>query len=535
MSLQRPLSRVVPFDTAQVCAPILPADCPYRLVGDNYEHFVPLEDEFAVMYCDTGRGAVSPVLLGLVTVLQMLEGLPDREAARCVVMRLDWRYALHLPMDYRGFDFTILSDYRMRLLKHGKERLIFDHLVKRCIELGLIKRRGKVRTDATHILGVVERLQQVELVTESLRMALADLEHVVPEWAQSTLPVAFRDLYRQPLNTYGMGKDEVHKQLLQAGKDGFWLLKQIEQSAPEKARGLQAVAILRTVLGQQFPGGPEKPPARRRPTGSEVIESPHEPEARFATKRGVAFVGFKIQVSETHDEGLPRLIVDLEPTSALLNDSPALAVIQSRLRERGIRPKEHQLDQAYMSGENMARSAEQGTELLGIPPADTQGPLGFRQVDFEIDEELQQAKCPAGQTSVVWSERAAPEGSPCEVYVRFSAQGCKTCPHFGVCTTSKQGRSLTLHPYRHLLAKRRQEAETKEFQERLHPRAGCEGTISELVRAHGARHARYRGALKQRVQYYFTAVAANLKRLARWLAKSTRTARLTPGGATRAA
>ncbi len=518
MSLQRPLCRFVPDDTAQLCQPLMQAGSPYRLIGDSYDEFVPYEDKFAVMYKDTGRGAVSPVLLSLVTVLQMLENVADRTAADYVVMRLDWKYALHLPLSYAGFHFSVLSDFRQRLMEHGKERLVFDYLVEQCLKLGFIKHRGKVRTDSTHILAVVERLQQVDLVTESLRIALKASHEAGPVWVERTLPAVFREQYQQPLNTYGMGDDETKRQLLQAGRDGFWFLGQIDQSAPKEVRKLAAVATLRAVLSQQFPGGPDAPPAQRRPTGSEVIESPHEPEARFATKRGQSHIGYKMQVTETYDDALPHMIVDMEPTSALANDSPELPNIQDRLQERQIVPSEQQTDQAYMSGENMARSAKQGIELMGVPLADTQGPAGFRQADFEIDEAAQQARCPAGQASVVWSERPTDEGVPAQIYVRFSAQACQACPHFGVCTTSVQGRSLTLHPYRHLLMERRAEAETEAFKERLHPRAGSEGTISELVRAHGMRQARYRGASKQRLQAYFTAAAANLKRLARFLA-----------------
>lgn len=519
MSLQRPLCRTVAPEIASVCQPILSLDSPFRLIGDGYAEFVPFEDEFAVMYEDTGRGAVSPVLLSLVTVLQMLEKVPDRTAAQFVIFRLDWKYALHLPLDYAGFDFSVLSDFRQRLLAHGKERFVFDHLVQQFLKLGFIKRRSKVRTDSTHIVGVVERLQQVDLVTESLRVALEAAHKEAPSWVERTLPVVFCEQYQRPLNTYGMGDDETHQQLVQAGRDSFWFLGQVEQSAPQGVRELAAVATLRTVLSQQFPGGPDAPPARRRPTGSEVIESPHEPDARFATKRGQSHIGYKMQVTETYDEGLPHLIADMEATNALANDSPELQNIQDRLQERGIEPCEQQVDQAYMSGENLARSAEQGIELLGMPLEDTQGPQGFRQADFVIDEAAKKVQCPAGQTSVVWTERAAGEGAPPQILVRFSAQACQACPHFGVCTKSSQGRSLTLHPHRHLLAERRAQAKTEAFKKRLHPRAGSEGTISELVRAHGMRRARYRGVSKQRLQGYFTAAAVNLKRLARFLAR----------------
>jgi hypothetical protein len=275
---------------------------------------------------------------------------------------------------------------------------------------------------------------------------------------------------------------------------------------------------LRTVLEQQFPKGPGALPAARRPTGADVIESPHEPEARFSAKRGKSWLGYKVQVTETCDADAPHLIVDIEATAALANDAPQLPAIQQRLQERDMLPAEQQVDQGYMSGEHLVGSAARGINLLGVPLADTQGPPGFRQTDFQIDMPGRQATCPAEQHSHVWSEQPAPAGGPPRILIRFAAATCRSCPFFGQCTKSTQGRSLSLHPYRAALLARRAEAQTAAFRNRLHLRAGIEGTLSELIRAHGLRHARYRTLGKQALQVYFTAIAANLKRLAQWWA-----------------
>lgn len=328
MSLQWELAREVPADTAEVVEPLLKPDNVYRQIGERFDELLPEESEFACLYQDTGRGAISPLLLALVTVFQMLEKLPDRTAAQYVVSRLDWKYALHLPLSYAGFHYSDLCAFRERLLEHGQERLLFDLFLKRLVELGLIKPRGKMRTDSTHVLGVVERLSQLELVQESLRVALEAIAAVASEWVEGHVPEAFLEAYESRVNEYGLSQAKVQARLRQVGRDGFWLLAQMEQSAPAQALELEEVANLRRVLGEQFPGGPGSPPAKKRPTG-DVIESPHEPEARRGVKRGQAWTGYKVQVTETCDEDTPRLIVDLEPTSALEGDSPQVAAIQA--------------------------------------------------------------------------------------------------------------------------------------------------------------------------------------------------------------
>lgn len=516
MSLQWKLSQEVPFDTAAIGRAVLPEDNMYRQIGDHSGVLWPDQDQFAPMYCETGRGAIAPLLMSWVTVFQMLEKVPDRVAAEMVATRIDWKYALHLPLTYPGFHFTDLYAFRMRLLEHEQERLIFEQILEKLKEAGLIKRRGKMRTDSTHVLAQVQRLSQLELVTESLRVALRTTVQVAASWAEQTLPATLLGAYNERVHAYHLSKDTVEERLIEAGQDGFWFLAQVDRSAPDEVCELPEVATLRTVLAQQFPEGPNAPPARR-PTGRDVIETPHEVEARWGRKRDKLWLGYKAQVTETCDEGRPRLITDLEVTEATDNDNVELSAIQDRLAAQETLPGEQQVDKGYVSGENLAKSAEKGIELVGIPSADATSPEGFRQADFHIDRANQQAICPAGETSAVWSPCAPRDGKPPAIEIRFAAKICQQCPFFGRCTTSRQGRSLTLNPYYNLLAAQRVLAKLKEYLERLYLRKGIEATVSELTRGHGLRRARYRAKGKLRLQGYFTAVAVNLKRLMRWL------------------
>ncbi len=524
MSLQWQLSREVPPDTAEVGQEVLDADDVYRQIGERFDALFPAESVFAGMYESGGRGAESPLLMALVVVFQMLEKVPDRTAAAWVAKRLDWKYALHLPMKFRAFHFTALYAFRQRLQAHDQVRQLFDLLLAQLKETGLLQDRGKMRTDSTHVLAVVERLSQLELVTESVRLALRALEALAPDWVRHTVTAEFGAPYATRQSEYKLSESEVAQRLAQAGQDGFWLVAQVEQHEPVWARTVSEVAVLRQVLSQQFPQGSSQPPAAKRPSGQAVIESPHEPEARRGYKRGQAWLGYKVQVTETCDDERPHLIVDLTPTSALANDSPELEPLHDRLAAQALLPAEQWVDQGYMSGQNLVDSAEQGVTLIGTPLDDTQGPSGFQQADFQIDEAAQHALCPAGQVSVVWTVRpvatAKPSATtaepPAAIQVRFAAATCRACPHWGVCTQSAQGRSLTLHPYRAALTAQRALAKTEAYRLKQHRRAGVEATISELVRGYGLRRARYRGQAKLALQMAFTAVAINLKRLVRW-------------------
>jgi hypothetical protein len=162
MSLQWQLSREVPADTAAVGQAILPEANVYRQLGDRFGELFPEEEQFAPMYMATGRSAVSPLLLALVLVFQISEKVPDRLAAEWVVSRIDWKYALHLPLTYTGFHFTDLGAFRQRLLDHHQERLVFDHLLARLNGMGLIKPRARMRMDSKHVLAGMQQLSQLE-------------------------------------------------------------------------------------------------------------------------------------------------------------------------------------------------------------------------------------------------------------------------------------------------------------------------------------------------------------------------------------
>jgi len=514
--LKRCLSRVVPEDTAALGRVLLAATDIYRQIGDRFDELFPTEDAFASMYSHKGMPAVSPLLLALVTILQAMEKVPDRVAARYVVTRLDWKYALHLPLGYLGFDFTDLHVFRQRLMQNGQERLMFDAVVAKLKAMGLIKERGKVRTDATHMVALLNRLSQLELVRETIRVALDALSGVAPVWVSEMLPAAFGETYGERRNDYRLSQPQIAKQLLEAGRDGFWLLAQIERSAPAEARMLPEVEVLRTVLAQQFPQGPEGGPTKDRPAGRGVIETPHDPEARGSKKRQKSWVGYKTHITETCDENLPSLIVDAEVTDATEGDNEQLPKIQERLAERGIEPGEQIVDQSYMSGPNLAHSAAQGIDLVGRPEQDHGAPEGYRQANFQIDEEKKEAVCPAGHKSVVWSEKPIDGGKRRKIQIRFAGRTCSECAAFGLCTKSLQGRSLTLNPYRDLLEPCRARAQTEEFKEEFRLRSQIEGSVSEMVRGYGARQARYRGRAKSRLQVCFATTAANLKRTIRW-------------------
>ncbi|HEX9359639.1 MAG TPA: transposase, partial [Streptosporangiaceae bacterium] len=161
-------------------------------LGSWYE-----DAEFAGAYPVRGKPGISPAQLAMVTVLQFTENLTDRQAADAVRGRVDWKYCLGLELADPGFEFTVLSGFRDRLLAGAAERVIFDALLARLRELGLVGAGGRQRTDSTHVLGRIRDLNRLELAGESVRAALEALAAAAPGWLATVIGASWQQVYGQ--------------------------------------------------------------------------------------------------------------------------------------------------------------------------------------------------------------------------------------------------------------------------------------------------------------------------------------------------
>ena len=112
--------------------------------------------------------------------MQFLEDLSDRQAADAVRSRIDWKYMLGLTLEDPGFDYSVLSEFRQRLLEGKSEAILLDKLLERCEDLGLLKGKKKQRTNSTHVIAAVRALSLLELVGETMRRVLDEAAQISP-------------------------------------------------------------------------------------------------------------------------------------------------------------------------------------------------------------------------------------------------------------------------------------------------------------------------------------------------------------------
>ena len=490
------------------------------------------------MYAADGAPAYSPNLLALAVIFQQLEDLSDQAMADAIRARIDLKYGLHLELDDAGFDGRRLSDFRRRLLQQTAAQRLFERVLQRLAELNLVHSGGKQRTDGSYVLGATRLLNQVELLGETRRVALEALADERSDWLRRMALPHWQASDGAVFTTWRLPKSQAKRQqlALAIAADGYQLLAALaEPDAPSEAGELPAVVTLRQVWAQRLTRAGDTITLRPRaelPPGAELISTPHDPEMCGSVHGDHVWEGYGLHWTETCDADRPHLITDVAVVPATTPDVTPLPGIHERLAQRNLLPAEHLGDAGYPTGPLRVPSWAQGVRLIGPLQADNswqaRTPGGLTGAQSDIDWARQLATCPQGQTSPSWSLHDDPEGQPV-VDIKFPPAICAACPVRTVCTQGAQGRTLRLSIYRDTILAARRAQETQQFKQQYALRSGIEGTVSETVRAHGARRARYLGLAKTHVQAYLTAIAGNLKRTALWL-MGKRPARTRPPG-----
>jgi transposase len=535
MSLKPTVLPSVPELTVQVARAAFPKGNPYLTLRDELG-VIFADVNFAHLYPEVGQPSLPPWQLALVTVLQFRENLSDRQAAEAVRARIDWKYLLGLELTDAGFDFSVLSEFRSRLVTGGSAAILLDKLLACCRERGLVKARGKQRTDATRVLAAIRVLNRLELVAETLRAALNALATEAPVWLQSGAPHEWYMRYGRRIEDDRLPEKPAERDAYArtVGEDGYYLLGLLEAAdAPARLKDLPAVQTLRQVWQRHYQRlaveqtGIDKvqlKPKQELNPAAQAIESPYDIEARYRTRYATSWTGYIVHFSETCDDDAPHLITHVHTTTAAVHEAQCTEAIHEALAAKQLPPHEHLVDSAYVDAELLVRSQTDHHITLVGPTrpnnnwqAKTESAYTVDQ--FVVDWEKQQVRCPQGKLSSQWTARIDHTDMP-YIAVGFSDRDCTPCPVRARCTRKTRGaRGLKLQPQAQYLAlqQARQRHASAAGRRLYQRRAGIEGTFSQAVRSFDLRQARYRGLAKTHLQHLATAAALTLDRLVAWL------------------
>ena len=507
------------FD-AQTLPHRVPADSFYGRMSTVYGILFRDEDLAAMYHPDTGRPGLPPSLMCGVLLLQFHDNVSDEEAVQRLQFDLRWKVALHLPLDYAGFDSSSLSVFRGRLVEHEKERYAFDRFIQVGREAGFIADKVTLLTDTTSAKGAGAVQNTYTLLRKGMRKLLRAMGYHVPgkrhglgKQARHLVATYLDQDKKAEIDWADAAQRQAQLDVLVTDAEATLELA-LEQSDDPDVRLIGW--LLTKILGDDVKDDTDDGAHIAQGTAQDRIISLTDSEMRHGRKSAAhRFDGFKVSVST---DQASELILDIDDLAANDGDGRALMPSIERVETHTDIEIERAIgDGAYITGDNLAACADH-CDAQGQPqPIDLLGPLrqpanpAVHKSAFQIDLEQQTCTCPQGHTV---SGRVVKDKQRRDVLkFAFDRPDCEACANFAGCVHSKKnGRTVSTHAHEALLQKARARQQMPEFKALYNPRSAVERIIGELVR-HGLRQARYIGKRKRRLQRLWTAAAVNLKRL----------------------
>jgi len=525
------------FSTAGLSGTFFAATDRYRLFAQKvYPVLAQLRGQLEDCYCaEDGRAAIEPVLLLGVSLLQYLEAVPDRQAVDLLHYHAGWNFALNRQLGDERFHPTTLVNFRQRLLDHELSAVGFQGVLEALVAAGLVARQSRQRLDSTQMLGRVSRMNRLDCVRESLRLALEELAQKLPSEQRPEWWSGLWERYGESQTDYRASLETLARKLVEVGAAVQQVLEWLTSpSAGPLGQGSQA-RLLARVFAEQFdvvPSAGAPQPKAKPELSTARVQNPHDPDATYAAKgRGEQkkeHVGYKVQVAETVSEavlapGEPtrNFVTGIVTHAARESDEEGARKMEAEQKAVGMdKPPVQYVDAAYISAEQLVAAAAAGRELMGPAPGAANNNDGrFTTEAFQVSVEQRRAICPAGHPNTQCSRLEEQATGKVSYRFEWDTAMCAGCPLRTQCIqATHRHRTLVVSEHHTALQARRQEQQTAAFRQRMKHRNAIEGTQSELVRAHGLRRARYRGLPKVKLQNYFIGAACNVKRWLRRLA-----------------
>jgi IS5 family transposase len=480
----------------------------YRLLADHGDRLFP-DGYFADLYKVSARGrpTVPARVLATVMVLQAYEGLSDREAADRLEVDLRWQAAAGVDTGAVAFHPTVLVGQRNRLRASSRPRRLFEDIKVVAREAGVLKGRARV-LDSTAVYDAVATQDTVTQLRAAIRKLLMVLDINAAWLAARVRGVLVRDDDYATLGKPPCDWDDpaAREALVDAlVHDALAALAVLDgESLTCAAR--DAADLLAVVAGQDVAEGDDGVFRIVRGVAKDRVISTVDPEARHGHKsQNRRFDGYKAHASVDPDS---ELIDEVVVTPANTPDRDAVDDLLADHAQADDKPTVVG-DSAYADGATRQRLEDHGYEVISKTPPVRNTTGGFPKDRFVVDPDAGTVTCPADHTVTI---RPARGGGGKASF----ATHCTDCPLRDDCTSSRRGRTISVHPQETILQRARADQARPEWQTRYRAdRPIVERKISHLMRrAWGGRRARTRGRLRVATDVDTRAGAVNLARLA---------------------
>ena len=451
-----------------------------------------------------GRPAEDPEFMLRLCLLQYLYGDSDRRVIENARMHLAYKYFLGLAVDDEVPDDTTISYFRVRRLGEEKFREIFENIVQQCIDSGLVTGSRQI-VDSTHVvadIAITSLTGLLNICRRNVLEAVAEQDRKMAE-RMGMNRISNPGQIRFTRKEDGLEKElDEAKNLLDGVTDEF--RQGSLKAAPELRKSLELL---------------EKAVADREDAVKDRLVSPVDPDARRGRKESKRWVGYKGHLIMEEDS---EIITAIDATPANAADGSQLkGLLKQQEHAYSLIPEELTGDKAYDSGANLDLLDIKG--ISGVirltKKTNHMGLDLFTVDDFRYDADTDTLQCPgrcitSKSTRAVYHRRDQTKKG---VIFQFSPKQCNPCALREKCNRNSRGRAVYISYYHHLFQEMRERLGTPEGQEAIRSRSKIEHRIANLTRYCGMRRSRYRGMSRIRIHILLSAIASNVKRMARLL------------------
>jgi Transposase DDE domain/Transposase domain (DUF772) len=465
------------------------------------------DELFADLFSDRGRRSVPPQIVATVMVLQRLYGKSDREAVEAFEFDTRWKYACGVDINFGGFAHTVLVDMRARLARSGRPKRIFEVTLEAARAAGLVGVRRVL--DSTPLYDAVATMDTITLIRSGIIQLLGAADAMLGVELRSVISSGDEYLSNAKPQIDWDSRDAREVLIDSRARDGHACLTLLNERTLT-ILVCEAAVLLASLLGQDLIVGDDGVFRIARKVARDRIISTVDSEARHGHKTAAkGFDGYKGHAAADPDS---EIITATVVTAGNVGDGSVAEELIADLLNDTHRGADAEVfgDAAYGTGsfQNVLEDNQivSGCKTQSIP----RRPKGLFSKDrFVVDLEADTVSCP-NQVTVTIDRHDDGSGT-----AKFGSN-CLTCPLRTQCTTSRTGRTISIHTYEAVLVRARARNQDYDWRARYRAiRPKIERKLGHLMRRkHGGRHARVRGRSKIDADFSLLAAGVNLARLA---------------------
>jgi IS5 family transposase len=453
---------------------VVPKDNLLRKINEHID-FSFVNEMLRSRYCETfGRPAKEPEMMFKIMFLKRMYDLSDEVLVDNLRYNMSFKYFIGLSPEEETIDPSLLTKFRkMRITEDIMEEMLSETM-RQAIEKGLIKSRSII-VDSTHTAskGHPETPTQIlRRLTKSLRKCIyktqIDLSESFPEKPVETATIEEEIEYTNKLVL--VLKDQI------TDKEGKKLLSRITSLLEDdKIKNIQSV-------------------------NDEDAKIGHKSEEN-------SFFGYKNHLAITEE----RLISGIEVTSGRNADTNELVSLVEQSDKNGVEVKEVIGDMAYSSKDNINYCNKEKIKLISrLNPVVSNG--NNRNKEFVYNKDAGTMQCPEGHLAIRCEKHNVENGNIKHQYI-FNIKKCKECPRNGTCYKGQKKKSYSVTILGEVHKKQYEFEQSEYFKSRIKERYKIEAKNAELKQSHGLGRCKYNNLLGMKLQMYFTAFVANVKRI----------------------